>query len=353
MAIITAVTAEIREVPLRYTFATSRDVQKTQSARQVSRPVIVTLRLADGRLVQGESVPVQYVTGETQETVQAAVEQATPLLLGGDVRRLRPLLNALQDALPTQPSARAGLEMALFNGFAAVCGIPLASLWGGALTSVTTDITLSIVPDVVERAVEAAEKGFRLFKVKVGSGDHETDFQRLAAVHDAVPGATFRIDANQAFTPAEAIAFIERIQAAGIPLELVEQPTPYDDLAALDAVARAVSVPVFADETVKSPADALRLVRETSVEGINIKLMKAGVAGALDIIAIARTAGRRLMIGCMLETRLGIAVSLALACGTGAFDHIDLDSHLLLNETGDNPYFTQQGAAMHLPEDGV
>ena len=69
----------------------------------------------------------------------------------------------------------------------------------------------------------------------------------------------------------------------------------------------------------------------------------------LDIIAIARAANRRLMLGCMLETRRSIAVSLALACGTGAFDFLDLDSHLLLNESGDNAYFHQVGAMLSLP----
>src|SRR5262249_4558840 len=97
---------------------------------------------------------------------------------------------------------------------------------------------------------------------------------------------------------------------------------------------------------VKSPADAVRLVQETQVQGINIKLMKSGINGALDIIAIARAAGRELMIGCMLESRRGIAASLALACGTGAFDYVDLDSHLLLNEEGENPYFRQEGPAL-------
>jgi len=76
--------------------------------------------------------------------------------------------------------------------------------------------------------------------------------------------------------------------------------------------------------------------------------MKSGLSGALDIIAIAKAAGRKLMIGCMLETRRGISSSLALALGTGAFDYIDLDSHLLLNEEGDNTYFSQQGPIMSI-----
>jgi L-alanine-DL-glutamate epimerase-like enolase superfamily enzyme len=179
--------------------------------------------------------------------------------------------------------------------------------------------------------------------MKVGSPDHSADLARLRAVHQAVPEAIFRVDANQAFTAGTALDFIRQALDAGVRLELVEQPVAKEDVAALDAVAASSPVPIFADEAIKSPADALRLVRETRVQGINVKLMKAGVSGALDIIAIARAAGRKLMIGCMLETRRGIGFALALACGTGAFDYVDLDSHRFIHEDGENPYFTEDG----------
>src|SRR5205085_9989518 len=95
-----------------------------------------------------------------------------------------------------------------------------------------------------------------------------------------------------------------------------------------------------------TPEDALRIVKETRIQGINVKLMKSGISGALDIIAIAKAGGRRLMIGCMLETRRGINASLAVACGTGVFDFVDLDSHLLLSEADQEFYFTQGGPVM-------
>jgi len=344
MAVVRDVTAEIIEIPLRYAFMTAQD----RLARQVTRPVVVSIALEDGRAAVGESVPVAYVTGETQESVLAAVERARPLLIGGDVRRLRPLLNRLAETLPDAPSARAGIEMALYTAFAEVTGIALWRLWGGARESVETDITLPIVPDAVERAVEAAAQGFRCFKLKVGEEDREEDFRRLCAVQEAVPNAILRVDANQAFSAEEAVIFIRRAVEAGVRLELVEQPVAKGNLLALDAVADASPVPIFADEAVKTPADALRLVRETRAQGLNVKLMKAGVTGALDILAIARAAGRKLMIGCMLETRRGIGFSLAFACGTGAFDYVDLDSHFLLGEEGPNPYFCQDGPHLRI-----
>jgi L-alanine-DL-glutamate epimerase-like enolase superfamily enzyme len=346
MPTIQKVDAAIHEVPLRHAFVTARD----QLARQVSRPVIITLGLNDGSEAVGEAVPVAYVTGETPESVLAVVQSTRPLLLGADVSRLQPILHSLRATVPANPTAIAGIEMALYSAHAATCGQSLWQLFGGCVREVETDVTLSIVADAPDRALESAEKGFTRFKVKVGGADIEEDYQRLLAIHRAVPSGRFRVDANQAFTPDAALRFIDRALAAGVPLELVEQPTPKEDLAALDAVAAASPVPIFADESVKSPADALRIVTETRAQGINVKVMKSGISGALDIIAIARAAGCKLMIGCMLEKRRGIACSLALACGTGAFDFVDLDSHLLLDEPGENPYFTQAGPRMLIPE---
>src|SRR5207244_3032620 len=157
-----------------------------------------------------------------------------------------------------------------------------------------------------------------------------------------------RIDANQAFTPDGAVAFVERLLEEGAHVELLEQPVRKEDFEGLGHVAERSPVPVFADESVRSPADALRLAATTPLQGFNLKINKNGIAGVLDIISIARAAGRKLMLGCMLETRRSIAVSLAIACGTGAFDFLDLDSHLLLNESGENPYFHQEGPRMTL-----
>lgn len=346
MSLILHLTAEIVEVPLRHVFATSRGT----ATGMVSRLVVITIELEDGRKFYGESVPVEYVTGETPESVLKAVQRAEVVELC-DALYLQPILAGLQKVLPDAPSARAGIEMALYAAHAAVLGLSIPHLFGQRQRSLETDITLPIVPDVLDRALEAAERGFRQFKMKVGSEDHRVDLERLIAVHKAIPSARFRLDANQAFTETEALAFVDKALEAGVNLAFVEQPVPAEDLAALDRIAAACPVPVLADEAVKTPADALRIVCETRIQGINIKLMKSGIVGALDIIAIARAAKLKLMLGCMLETRRGIFYSLAFACGTDAFDYIDLDSHLLLKEEGENPYFTDDGPILRLNEE--
>jgi L-alanine-DL-glutamate epimerase-like enolase superfamily enzyme len=239
--------------------------------------------------------------------------------------------------------------MALLAAFSELSGIGLNTLLGASALSVETDVTIPIVPNAGELAELAWALGMRVFKIKVGDPDREADMARVRAIRSAVPNARLRIDANQAFTPEDAVAFVKALIDEGADIEVLEQPVPKHDFVGLNWVAEHSPVPVFADESCKTPADALKLVTTTAVHGLNLKINKNGIAGLLDIIPIAKAANRKLMIGCMLETRCSIAVSLAIACGTGAFSYIDLDSHLLLDETDGQTYFDQEGPVLTLP----
>jgi L-alanine-DL-glutamate epimerase-like enolase superfamily enzyme len=339
---IKTLSASLMQTPLHQPFVTS------QGRAEVAQCVVVSLTLDNGREVWGEATPVAYVTQETPETVCAAVERVSPHLIGEEVRGYRTLWEILSATLPHEPSARCALEMATLNAYVALQGFSLPQLFGGAQESVESDITIPIVPNAEELAELAWGLGISVFKIKVGAADLEEDVARVLSVQRVAPEARIRVDANQAFTPETALAFVERLLAVGVKLELLEQPVPKEDFAGLGRVAERCPVPVFADESVRTPADALRLACETQVQGFNCKINKSGIAGVLDIIAIARAANRRLMLGCMLETRRSIAVSLALACGTGAFEFVDLDSHLLLREPGENPHFSQDGSILKL-----
>jgi L-Ala-D/L-Glu epimerase len=326
VAKIISVEAVPFDTPLHNPFVTSQGVATS------ARAVKVTITLSDGTQGIGESVPVKYVTGETIESVLDAVSLATASLVGLQTQNYRECAIAIAAAAPGSPSARCGLEMAVLDAYCAANGVTLHSLLGAAVASMDTDVTLPIVPNAGELAAAAWELGIRVFKIKVGDSDRNADWNRIADIRAAAPEARLRIDANQAFSPGEAIEFIHRLTNSGAVVELLEQPVASTDFDGMHAVALASPVPVFADESCRTPQDALKLVTATAVQGLNLKINKNGLFGVLDIIPIARASGRKLMLGCMLETRRSIAVSAAIACGTGAFDHIDLDSHLLLNE---------------------
>ncbi len=301
-----------------------------------ARNVRVTVTTNTGVVGLGASAPVGYVTGESVETVLTALAQARPSLEGQSADDLEPLLRLAAALLTDAPAARAGLEMAILDAWARGQGRSLWAHFGGAFSRLTTDVTIPLVsPEEAARlAREAWADGFRALKLKVGDPDGpDADLARLAAVAAALPDVRLRVDANQAFAPEAAVTFTRKLLAMGASVELLEQPVAKEDVDGLKFVRREVNplgVPVFADEAARSVAEVRQLIERNVVDGMNVKLMKSGIGGALEIIALCRAAGKKLMLGCMLETGLGIAAAAQIAAGTGAFDYLDLDSHRLL-----------------------
>ena len=166
--------------------------------------------------------------------------------------------------------------------------------------------------------------------MKVGT-DAEEDIRRLQGVHDALPGISFIGDGNQGFSREDCIRFAGGVKQFGGRLVLLEQPVVRDDLEGLQAIRHLTGIPVAADESVRSLGDARRVVEMQAADYINIKIMKTGVIEARRIAAFTRTAGLRLMVGGMLETRIAMGCSFSLVLGLGDFDVLDLDTPLLLS----------------------
>ena len=310
---------------LRGTFRTA-----ARSAN-VSDAVAVRLVLGDGTVSYGEAVPLANISGETVESVLAAVAKASELLVGESIGSFRRLARAAQYALPACPAARAGIEIALLAAFSKSRGIAAWRMLGGSTPTVSTDVTIPMVePDEAAAfAEQASAQGFEILKLKVGGED---DMERLRMVAKAAPNANFILDANQAFDAQSALAFLKRVPFDIQRVRVFEQPVPAGDLAGLRKVAAASPVPVYADEAVKTPADALDIAKFGAASGINVKIQKTGILGTLDTAAICRTEGLSMMIGCMLESAVGLSASAHLACGLGEFAYVDLDADLLIED---------------------
>ena len=179
-------------------------------------------------------------------------------------------------------------------------------------------------------AMEAVARGYDCLKVKVGV-DPALDTARLAAVRKAVgKDVCIRIDANQAWTPRQAVRILNEMQDKGLDLELVEQPVPAGDLEGLAYVTRNSWVPVMADESVFSPADAMRIFQSRAADYVNIKLMKCGgLTNALRIASAAEVYGVECMIGCMLEAKIAVNAAVELACARSIITRVDLDGPVL------------------------
>ena len=176
-------------------------------------------------------------------------------------------------------------------------------------------------------------RGYDCLKVKVGK-EPEKDIARLSAIRGAVPKETCsRIDANQGWTPKEAVRILNGMQEKGLDLELVEQPVKAHDFEGLKYVTERSYVPVLADESVFSPADALRIMQTGAADFVNIKLMKCGgITNALRIAAAAEVYGVQCMIGCMLEAKVSVNAAVELACAKKIITKIDLDGPVLCSE---------------------
>lgn len=291
--------------------------------------VLIELRLSDGTKGFGECAPLPAFNGETMEDALKAIRTGAQRLLGLDAARFEPLSRKIESLFPGRGAVRAGLEMAALDGWGRQRRLPLWTYFGGAGTTVSTDVTVTIVPPAAATAAakRIVKLGIAMIKIKVGK-DIEDDVARVAAVAKAAPKARLIVDANQGYKASIALKFLKRLAALKIRPVLFEQPVAEQDWAGLAQVSREGGVPVAADETASSLANVLKIAQLKAAHVINIKLMKFGVRESLEAARAARAAGLRLMIGGMVESRLAMGCAAHLAAGFGGFEFVDLDTPL-------------------------
>lgn len=344
-SVIRAVHYRPLDIPLIEPFAIAT------GAQALAQNVLIGVELADGTQGWGEAAPFEAVTGETQTQTLAALEPLTAALIGQDVQQWRSLAAQLHAIDPHAAAARCGLETAILDALTKRAGLPLWAFFGGASTTLETDMTITAgsVEHAAASARSIAARGIRTIKIKIG-GDQAQDRERIAAVHHAVPAAPLILDGNCGYDAPGALALLADLQAQQIPVALFEQPTARHDWSGITAVTQAAGVPVAADETVTTAADALRAVQLGAVSCVNIKLMKAGIAEALAIAAICRAGGVQLMIGGMVESILAMTVSAHFAAGLGDFRFVDLDTPMFMAEQPFRGGFVQRGGQLSVAE---
>jgi L-alanine-DL-glutamate epimerase-like enolase superfamily enzyme len=295
--------------------------------------LLVTVETESGTTGHGEGSPLPPVTGETQAAAIATARAAADLVEGAPLDDYRELVETVRSAFPGMTAALGAVETAILDAYCRERELPLSALFGGRPEPVETDLTIPIDAPAAaaERAARAAERGYEHLKVKTGTGVAE-DTERVVAIAEAAPEATIRVDANQGWTPKETKQFARAVADRGVDLDLIEQPVPAADVGGLARARERVSVPIAADEAVVTPQDAARIVREEAADVINAKLVQAGPLGIADIAAIARAGSTDLMIGCMLESAVGIHASAHVVAGIGGFSRVDLDGNRLLAE---------------------
>jgi L-Ala-D/L-Glu epimerase len=311
------ISAQPIELKLTTPFRISRNVQIT--APNVG--VELTYNAYTG---YGEAAPDEYY-GENQKTVLACLATLAENL-GNDPFPIEEIMSRLNRAIRFNPSAKAAIDMALYDLVGKILGVPLYKLLGlNPEATPITSFTLGIdtPEEMAKKALQAKE--YPILKIKVGT---KNDLDNIKAIRD-VTDAVIRVDANTSWTPKEAIQMITVLAPYNI--EFVEQPIAPSDLAGLKLIRDNVPVPIIADESCVTVEDIPRLAG--CVDGVNLKLMKSnGITNVLKMIHVARAHNLKIMLGCMIESSLAVTAAAHL---TPLVDYADLDGHLLISN---DPY---------------
>ena len=321
---ITGIELGMLRVPLKTPFKTAlRTVDTVED-------IVVLVRTDSGHTGHGEAPPTAVITGDTHGSIVEAIERhIKPRLIGQDISNLNHICGLIQNSMERNTSAKAAVEIAVYDLWGQLHGAPLYQMLGGGDPVITTDITISVdhIDKMVADSIAAVERGFDSLKIKVGK-DIGLDIERVKAIHAAVEGrALLRLDANQGWTAKQAVYAMHALEDAGVLLELLEQPVKAADIEGLKYVTERVHTPVMADESVFGPAQVFDLIERRAADIINIKLMKTGgISNAVRIADIASLYGVQCMIGCMLESAISVAAAVHLAVAKAdAITKVDLD----------------------------
>ena len=308
------IASKITKLHLNHPFKISR--RTTDSYREVISVEI------DGGI--GETAPAKFY-GENVQTVEKALATLSSAL-DGNLDQIQDVMAGIESLLDGNYAAKSAIDMALHDRLGKKLGVPLYKLWGlNPQKTPGTSFTIGLdEPAVMAEKAQQAEV-YPILKVKLGTSRDIEILQTLRNVTDK----PIYVDANTAWTPKEAVEKIP--QLAKYDVALIEQPTKPGDIAGLKFVHEHSKLPIIADESVKRASDIPALA--DAVDGINIKLVKCGgISEALRMIHVARAHGLLVMIGCMIESSLGITAAAHL---TPLVDYADLDGNLLISN---DPY---------------
>jgi L-Ala-D/L-Glu epimerase len=322
---------EVLELRTRHPFIIARGGQSDY------RTVWVRLKDKDGNEGWGEAAPTRFY-GETTETVLAALD-TYGTQLPDDPFDLEEAERRWELALHRNPAARAALSSALHDLVGKRLGVPVYRLWGlDPAKAPRSTFTIGLdTPEKMQAKVREAQQ-YPILKIKLGT---DRDVEILRTIRDATD-REIRVDANCGWTLKQAVGMLPVLEEFGV--TVLEQPLPPDQLDGLAEIRRRAEIPLIADESCEFAAHIPPLVGK--VDGINIKLAKCGsLREAIRMIAIARAHGMTVMVGCMIESSIGIT---AAAHFTPLVDIVDLDGAALL---ADDPFVgaTIDGGQVSLP----
>lgn len=314
----------------RYKLPLQGEFRISFSSSTVSEGIIVEAIDDSGRKGYGEASPSSRIVGTTVDSSLGIIRKIAQELIASDLTPWE-AYKLISASVVHNGDAKAAIEGAVLDLYCQGLNQPVYRCLGGYRNEFTTDITIGIKPiDETLRDVERyLEEGFTQLKVKVGE-DPDKDVKKVKAIRDKFGNSfALRVDANQGWTLKQAIKVARELERYEV--ELIEQPLKYWDLKGIKLLRAQTSIPIALDESVHTAVDAINVVRDEVADVINIKIMKSGgILEGLKIAIISESAGLKNMIGCMLETRVGITMAAHLVGLTDNIVYVDLDSDLSL-----------------------
>jgi len=310
------------DIPLKEPFRVSLGVFTA------ANDVLVRVVTDSGLVGMGESSPFPPITGDTQDTNLMMARSIREMIKGKNPLALDAMLTEIGHIVHSNPSIVAAFEMALMDILGKAADLPLFRLLGGDKGTFESDVTIGM--DTPEKMAASAgghvARGYKNIKLKVGL-DPDLDAERVQAVREAIGmDVSLRIDANQGWTVPQAIYALRKMERFNV--QFAEQPVVAWDFAGLKAVRNESPVPICADEALFLPQDAMKLIKAEACDYFNIKLMKAGgMTNSVRIAHLADAANMRCMVGCMLETRLGLTAGAHVVASQRNITFADLDAY--------------------------
>ncbi len=281
----------------------------------------------------GEAETIQQITGENPEVLYETVYGILSLMDGMKFQSVEEFSLFINSYCHGNSAAKSCVDIAVHDLIAKSYSIHITRLLGGSMEPRRTALTIPIgsVTGNISLLEKYIKMGAKIIKVKVGK-DLDTDIERINAIAEHLGrGIKFFADANQGFNLSRAIKMANVLEKNGA--LFFEQPMPGNDMFALRDLRTKSSLPVMLDESIFTPADVINAIRIGAADMVNVKLSKSGgIRNAIKALSIAQAAGIEAMVGCMLESKLGIAASLAVANSVGNVKYTDLDGYTYLSE---------------------
>ncbi|ERB49994.1 chloromuconate cycloisomerase [Rhodococcus sp. P27] len=257
--------------------------------------LLVAIRTSDGVIGYGEGVVPggPWWGGESVETMQVIIEKyIAPVVVGRRVDQITAIMADIEKVVANARFAKAAVDVALHDAWARSLGVPVHTLLGGAFRE-SVDVTWALgaapADEIIEEAHEKLESRLNFsFKLKMGALDPAVDVARIVSIAQALDGhAGVRVDVNARWDRFTALRYLPQLADGGV--ELIEQPTPADQIEVLAELSRLLPIPIMADESVQTPHDALEIARRSAADVIALKTTKCGgLQRSRDIVAIAK-----------------------------------------------------------------